>query len=97
MASRSGVIVVIIISREIDLSVASIPGMSSALLGVLWEKHWPMLAIFVLVAVVGLAAGAVNGLLVTRAGPPSLAVTTCCGRSGSTPLCRTTGSAWNSM
>jgi len=65
----------IIISGEIDLSVASILGMSSALLGVLWDKHWPMLAIFALIAVVGLAAGAVNGLLVTRLGLPSLAVT----------------------
>jgi rhamnose transport system permease protein len=65
----------IIISGEIDLSVASILGMSSALLGVLWAKHWPMLGIFVLIAVVGLAAGAFNGLLVTRLGLPSLAVT----------------------
>ncbi len=65
----------IVISGEIDLSVASIAGMSSALLGYLWARHWPMLGIFLLVAVVGLAAGAVNGLLVTRLGLPSLAVT----------------------
>jgi len=65
----------IIISGEIDLSVASILGMASALLGVLWNKHWPMPAIFVVVAIVGLAAGAVNGLLVTRLRLPSLAVT----------------------
>jgi rhamnose transport system permease protein len=65
----------IIISGEIDLSVASILGMSSALLGYLWAKGWPMPAIFVTVAVVGIAAGAVNGLLVTRLRLPSLAVT----------------------
>jgi rhamnose transport system permease protein len=65
----------IVISGEIDLSVASILGMSSALLGYLWNKGWPMPAIFVFVAVVGLAAGAVNGLLVTRLRLPSLAVT----------------------
>ena len=65
----------IIISGEIDLSVASILGMSSALLGLLWARHWPMLAIFVVVALLGLAAGLVNGLLVTRLGLPSLAVT----------------------
>jgi rhamnose transport system permease protein len=65
----------IIISGEIDLSVASILGMASALLGVLWNKHWPMPAIFVAVAIAGLAAGAVNGLLVTRLRLPSLAVT----------------------
>jgi len=65
----------IIISGEIDLSVASILGMASALLGVLWSKGWPMPAVFVVVALTGLAAGAVNGLLVTRLRLPSLAVT----------------------
>jgi rhamnose transport system permease protein len=65
----------IIISGEIDLSVASILGMASALLGYLWNRGWPMLAIFAAVAVAGLAAGAVNGLLVTRLRLPSLAVT----------------------
>jgi rhamnose transport system permease protein len=65
----------IIISGEIDLSVASMLGMASALLGVLWSHHWPMPAIFVIVAITGLAAGAVNGLLVTRLRLPSLAVT----------------------
>jgi len=68
-------VTLIIISGEIDLSVASILGLASALLGVLWNKHWPMPAIFVVIAVVGLAAGAVNGLLVTRLRLPSLAVT----------------------
>ena len=43
----------IIISGEIDLSVASILGMSSALLGYLWSHGWPMPAIFVIVAVLG--------------------------------------------
>jgi rhamnose transport system permease protein len=65
----------IIISGEIDLSVASILGMSSALLGYLWVHGWPLVLIFVTIAVVGIAAGAVNGLLVTRLGLPSLAVT----------------------
>jgi len=65
----------IIISGEIDLSVSSILGMSSCLLGYLWERHWAMPLIFLVIALVGLAAGAVNGLLVTRLGLPSLAVT----------------------
>jgi rhamnose transport system permease protein len=65
----------IVISGEIDLSVASILGLSSALLGYLWSKGWPMPAIFAAVAVAGVAAGAVNGLLVTRLRLPSLAVT----------------------
>jgi len=65
----------IIISGEIDLSVASTLGMSSALLGFLWSKGWPMLAIFVVVVLAGALAGLFNGLLVTRLGLPSLAVT----------------------
>jgi rhamnose transport system permease protein len=65
----------IIISGEIDLSVASILGMASALLGYLFAKGWPMLAIFVVVLLVGAVAGAINGLLITRVGLPSLAVT----------------------
>jgi rhamnose transport system permease protein len=65
----------IIISGEIDLSVASTLGMSSALLGILWSKGWPMPAIFVAVVLLGVVAGAINGLLVTRLGLPSLAVT----------------------
>jgi rhamnose transport system permease protein len=65
----------IVISGEIDLSVASILGMSSALLGYLWVRHWPMLVIFVVVALAGILAGLINGLLVTRVGLPSLAVT----------------------
>jgi rhamnose transport system permease protein len=65
----------IVISGEIDLSVASILGMASALLGFLWARGWPMPAIFVTIGVVGIAAGAINGLLVTRLRLPSLAVT----------------------
>ena len=65
----------IIISGEIDLSVASILGMSSALLGVLWMHHWPMLGIFAALLAAGAVAGLINGVLVTRAGLPSLAVT----------------------
>jgi rhamnose transport system permease protein len=65
----------IIISGEIDLSVASIMGMASAVLGYLFGKGWPMPAVFVVVLLVGILAGAINGLLVTRVGLPSLAVT----------------------
>lgn len=65
----------IVITGEIDLSVASILGMASALLGFLWARGWPMPAIFAMVAVTGIVAGAVNGLLVTRLRLPSLAVT----------------------
>jgi rhamnose transport system permease protein len=65
----------IIISGEIDLSVASTMGMASALLGFLWGQGWPMPVIFVAVLLLGTLAGAINGVLITRLGLPSLAVT----------------------
>lgn len=65
----------IIITGEIDLSVASILALSAELMGYLWIHHWAMPVIFVVVLVMGAAAGLINGLLVTRAGLPSLAVT----------------------
>ncbi|HEV2371743.1 MAG TPA: ABC transporter permease, partial [Streptosporangiaceae bacterium] len=68
-------VTLIVVSGEIDLSVASTLGMSSATLGFLWSKGWPMPAILVAVALLGAVAGAVNGMLVTRLGLPSLAVT----------------------
>jgi len=65
----------IIVAAEIDLSVASILGLTSALLGYLWNHDWPMEMIVPAVLVVGGLLGAVNGFLITRLGLPSLAVT----------------------
>jgi rhamnose transport system permease protein len=65
----------IVITGEIDLSVASTLGLSSALVGDLWSHGWPMTAIIPTVLAVGVVTGAFNGLLVTRLGLPSLAVT----------------------
>jgi rhamnose transport system permease protein len=65
----------VIITGEIDLSVASVVGLSSVLVGVLTEHGWsfPMAAAVALLA--GLACGALNGFLVAYVGLPSLAVT----------------------
>lgn len=65
----------IVVAAEIDLSIASVLGLSSALIGELWDKGWPLEAIIPVVLVVGALCGAFNGLLVTRLGLPSLAVT----------------------
>ncbi len=65
----------LIVTGEIDLSVASILGMSSALLGDLYSHGWSMPLVIVVVLAVGAVAGWVNGFLVTRVGLPSLAVT----------------------
>jgi rhamnose transport system permease protein len=65
----------IIVAAEIDLSVASVLGLSSALLGWLWNHNWPMEGIIPTILVAGALCGALNGFLVTRLGLPSLAVT----------------------
>jgi rhamnose transport system permease protein len=65
----------LIITGEIDLSVASILGMSSALVGDLFSHGWSMPLVIVTVLAVGAVAGWFNGFLVTRVGLPSLAVT----------------------
>jgi rhamnose transport system permease protein len=65
----------IVITGEIDLSVASMLGLSSTLLGYLYEHHRPMWQAMVIVLLVGAAGGALNGVLVTRLGLPSIAVT----------------------
>ncbi|MCW2862827.1 MAG: inner-rane translocator [Actinoallomurus sp.] len=65
----------LVVVGEVDLSVASALGMSSALLGALWDAGWAIETIVPLLIVVGAVTGLVNGLLVTRLGLPSLAVT----------------------
>jgi rhamnose transport system permease protein len=65
----------IIVAAEIDLSVASVLGASSALMGVLWHMGLPMPLVIVLVLIVGALAGLLNGLVIVRLNLPSLAVT----------------------
>ncbi len=65
----------IIIVGEIDLSVASILGLASVVLGVTWAAGIPLALDIAIVLVIGSVAGLVNGLLVTRFGLPSLVVT----------------------
>ena len=65
----------VIVAGEIDLSVASVLGLSSALVGWLWNAGWALETILPTVIVVGAVCGAVNGFLVTKLGLPSLAVT----------------------
>ena len=65
----------IIITGEIDLSVASTVALSSVLLGVLTDHGVPIALACLLALVAGAACGAINGGLVTVLGLPSLAVT----------------------
>ena len=65
----------IIILGEIDLSVESMAGLSSAVLGFLWAAGVPLQVGIPAVLALGAAGGLLNGLLVARGGLPSLVVT----------------------
>jgi rhamnose transport system permease protein len=67
--------VVLIVAREIDLSVASILALSSVVFGMLIQAGMPMLPAILLTLVAGAACGAFNGAMVTVLGLPSLIVT----------------------
>jgi len=65
----------VIVAAEIDLSVASVLALSSALMADLWNRGLPLEFIMPICLVVGALCGAFNGWLVTHLGLPSLAVT----------------------
>lgn len=65
----------IVIVGEIDLSVESTVGLASAVLGFLWAAGVPLWIGIPAVLIMGGLGGLLNGVLVTRAGLPSLVVT----------------------
>jgi rhamnose transport system permease protein len=65
----------VIVTGEIDLSVASTLGLSSAVMGYLWNANQPIETIIPVCLLLGAVLGAVNGFFVTVLGLPSLAVT----------------------
>jgi rhamnose transport system permease protein len=65
----------LVITGEIDLSVASVLGLSGVLMAELFKHGWPIWPAMIAAVVLGAFLGAVNGFLVTRVGLPSLAVT----------------------
>lgn len=68
---------VVIITRNVDLSVGSILGLSGFLTGTLFATFpgIPIPVVFVAGIALGVLLGAVNGLLVTAAGVPALVIT----------------------
>ncbi|TIT20963.1 MAG: ABC transporter permease [Mesorhizobium sp.] len=65
----------LIISGEIDLSVAAIIALASTMMGMAVQAGAGTPALVAIGLVVGLGCGAFNGLLVTRLGLPSIVVT----------------------
>jgi D-xylose transport system permease protein len=69
-------IVCILMIGEIDLSVGSVSGFASALVGVLWvNQDWPVIPAILAALVVGAAIGALYALLFNRLGMPSFVST----------------------
>jgi rhamnose transport system permease protein len=65
----------IIVAGEIDLSVASMLGLSSTIMGELYAHGWPLPLAVGACLVLGVVMGAFNGFFVTTLGLPALAVT----------------------
>ena len=69
-------IVCVLMLGEIDLSVGSVSGLSSAVLGVLWVNHgWPVLLAVAVAAACGAVIGFVYAQLYNRFGMPSFVAT----------------------
>jgi rhamnose transport system permease protein len=68
---------IVIITRNVDLSIGSVLGISAYATGVLFARHphVPLVLVFLMALGIGAACGAVNGLIVTVARVPSLVVT----------------------
>jgi rhamnose transport system permease protein len=65
----------LVVTGEIDLSVASTLGLSGVLMAELFKHGWGIWPAMIAAVLLGAVLGAFNGLLVTRIGLPSLAVT----------------------
>jgi rhamnose transport system permease protein len=65
----------IVMTGEIDLSVASMLGLSGTVVGYLFEHGWSIWPAMLVALLVGALGGALNGVLIAKLGLPSIAVT----------------------
>lgn len=69
-------IVCVLMLGEIDLSVGSMSGLSSAILGVLWvNTGWPLPVAIVVAIIAGMVVGSLYAVLYNRLGMPSFVAT----------------------
>src|SRR2546426_5594399 len=68
-------VALVIISRQIDISLGSQFAVCSVLLGLLVQAHWPMPLAAIAAIAAGACCGAFNGLLIAGLGLPSIVVT----------------------
>ena len=69
-------IVLVLLVAEIDLSVGSMSGVASSILGVgLTSQHWPLPVVMVVALAAGAAVGIIYGAVFVRFGVPSFVIT----------------------
>lgn len=68
-------VTLIVITGEIDLSIASTLGLAGVVMAEAFKHGWSIWAAMIAALALGAVAGVFNGFLVTRVGLPSLAVT----------------------
>ncbi|MBP1851527.1 sugar ABC transporter permease [Rhizobium halophytocola] len=69
-------VVCVLMLGEIDLSIGSMSGLASAIIGVFWvNAGWPVIGAIIAALVVGALVGAVYGVLYNRLGMPSFVAT----------------------
>ena len=68
---------IVIITRNVDLSIGSVLGISAYAVGLVYREHphIPLVLVFLVALGIGVACGIVNGAIVTVARVPSLVVT----------------------
>ncbi len=68
---------IVIVTRNVDLSIGSVLGISAYAVGVVYvhHPHAPLVVVFLVALGIGVVCGAVNGAIVTIARVPSLVVT----------------------
>ena len=68
---------IVVVTRNVDLSIGSVLGISAYAVGVLYQRHphVPLVLVFLLALGIGVGCGIVNGAIVTVARVPSLVVT----------------------
>jgi rhamnose transport system permease protein len=84
----------VIVVAEIDISVGSLFAVCGALAGLAAKAGWPMPLVAAATLAAGAAAGAANGLLVTRARVPSIIATLATMAILRNGIIRATGGAW---
>lgn len=65
----------VIVAGEIDVSTQGMLTLGGTTAGLLFDRHWPTMLVFMVLVLVGITGGAINAYLITRRKLPSLVVT----------------------